>query len=60
MSGASIDQLPYYGEEQRKKKDMEINRMLDESYQRARTLIEKNKRLLLRLADVDTRWMNKV
>ena len=48
MSGASIDQLPYYGEEQRKKKDM------DESYQRARTLIEKNKRLLLRLADVDT------
>ncbi|KAK8800458.1 hypothetical protein WA171_005089 [Blastocystis sp. BT1] len=51
VSGASIDQLPYYGEEQRKKKDMEINRMLDESYQRARTLIEKNKRLLLRLAD---------
>lgn len=31
---------------------MEIKQMLDESYQRARTLIQKNKRLLLRLADV--------
>ena len=52
VSGASIDQLPYDGEEQKRKKDMEIKQMLDESYQRARTLIQKNKRLLLRLADV--------
>ena len=46
------DQLPYYGEAQRRRKDEEIERLLQESYMRALTIVKKNRRLLLRLAQV--------
>lgn len=47
-----MDQLPYYGEKQRKANDDAIEEMLQESYQRAKSIIIKNKHLVLKLADV--------
>ena len=52
MSDGAVDQLPYYGEKLRKENDEEIERLLQESYQRAKNLIIKNKKKLLKLADV--------
>lgn len=58
VSGMESDQLPYYGEAQRRRKDEEIERLLQESYQRALTIVRKNRRVLLRLAQVgvERRW----
>ena len=52
VSDGAVDQLPYYGEKLRKENDEEIERLLQESYQRAKNLIIKNKKKLLKLADV--------
>lgn len=52
VSATEPDQLPYYGEAQRRRKDEEIERLLQESYQRALAIVRKNRRLLLRLAQV--------
>ena len=52
VSATESDQLPYYGEAQRRRKDEEIERLLQESYQRALAIVRKNRRLLLRLARV--------
>lgn len=52
VSGGATDQLPYYGEKLRKENDEEIERILQESYQRAKTIILWNKKKLLKLADV--------
>lgn len=55
VPSTAIDQLPYYSEEERYNNDKMIEEILDESYARAKRLIEKNKASLLRLADVGTR-----
>lgn len=52
VSGQSIDQLPYYGEKLKRSNDEAIEQLLQDSYKRAKKLIEDNKALLLRLADV--------
>ena len=52
VSGGAVDQLPYYGEKLRKENDDEIERLLQESYQRAKKIIIQNKKKLLKLADV--------
>lgn len=54
VPSTAIDQLPYYSEEERYNNDKMIEEILDESYARAKRLIEKNKASLLRLADVGT------
>ena len=55
VPSTAIDQLPYYSEEERYNNDKMIEEILDESYARAKRLIEKNKASLLRLADVGAR-----
>ncbi|CBK21495.2 uncharacterized protein [Blastocystis hominis] len=46
------DPLPNYSEATKRKNDLEIEEILSESYNRAKSLIENNKHILLKLADV--------
>ncbi|KAK8798608.1 hypothetical protein WA588_003688 [Blastocystis sp. NMH] len=50
-AATDADQLPFFGEAQRRRKDQEIERLLQESYARARRIVRKNRRVLLRLAE---------
>ena len=52
VSGGAVDQFAFYGVKLRKENDDEIERLLQESYQRAKNIIIKNKKKLLKLADV--------
>lgn len=52
VSPNAADQLPYYSETTKQQNDIEIERILDESYARVKEMISKNKGLLLKLADV--------
>ena len=54
-AATDADQLPFFGEAQRMRKDQEIERLLQESYARARRIVRKNRRVLLRLAEVGAR-----
>ena len=54
-AATDADQLPFFGEAQRRRKDHEIERLLQESYARARRIVRKNRRVLLRLAEVGAR-----
>ena len=48
----SENQLPYFGEKQKRENDKAIEKLLQDSYQRAKGIILANRALLLRLADV--------
>ena len=57
MSDGAVDQLPYYGEKLRKENDEEIERLLQESYQRAKNLIIKNKKKFKKILCLDKKSM---